>query len=522
MSWEALAARRDTELEADDESWVAISGAYRRAYAEAADLIEPRLLARVEAMVATGGAYDQLITDSEWAGLLGVEADDAVADLFIDGLIAVMILLGISAAEEVDQGRGLFSKIADFLRGSLDHFVDDNIDKGWSPAQWSEGLRSASSPLSPAKADRWARTQAHSAVNAGYWHGLDACNMRNSAARAVYECSEVAAIRWVTQRDEKVRPAHEAVDRDTIPLGELFSVDGHPARHPGDPSLPIGLRINCRCELAWVDGTEVRRVIGARYRDLYAKARELNIRGRSKMNKAELQTAILEELCLQGLAGGPDCPDLFEQMNKATLMVHARREGIVGRWRMNRPELIENLRATMRGSDRLRIAEGYAPRSEFNKAQRLARTRRRGAAKIESITPGPLPSVEARRATRETLYAEFGGLDAGHVPCVFCGLKLHPSPTSGLAVLVPTPIVPLSQGGVLASANMLPGCSACFSAHGTLTAASAIAASGGEFHLQGQHDQQTHGRRGGGKPAGDWVDNGMGPRVHEDRADQVW
>ncbi len=54
---------------------------------------------------------------------------------------------------------------------------------------------------------------------------------------------------WVSMRDDRVRKAHKSVDGTSVPASGVFTVGGHSARYPGDPMLPAGLRINCRCFL---------------------------------------------------------------------------------------------------------------------------------------------------------------------------------------------------------------------------------------------------------------------------------
>lgn len=54
---------------------------------------------------------------------------------------------------------------------------------------------------------------------------------------------------WVSMRDDRVRSAHKSVDGTSVPASGVFTVGGHSARYPGDPMLPAGLRINCRCFL---------------------------------------------------------------------------------------------------------------------------------------------------------------------------------------------------------------------------------------------------------------------------------
>ena len=57
--------------------------------------------------------------------------------------------------------------------------------------------------------------------------------------------------KWITSKDEKVRPSHVfAGDQPAIGLNELFLTgDGNRLRFPGDPRAPAADTINCRC---WV------------------------------------------------------------------------------------------------------------------------------------------------------------------------------------------------------------------------------------------------------------------------------
>ena len=55
---------------------------------------------------------------------------------------------------------------------------------------------------------------------------------------------------WITMHDDRVREAHADVDGITVPIDEKFFVGGVLMSHPGDPSAPPDLTINCRCVLA--------------------------------------------------------------------------------------------------------------------------------------------------------------------------------------------------------------------------------------------------------------------------------
>jgi len=87
--------------------------------------------------------------------------------------------------------------------------------------------------------------------------------------------------------------------------------------------------------------------------DLYERARELNISGRSKMDKEELEHAIEEALQQEGkqTSGRQDSssssssqPDDLEQQSKSDLYEQARELNVSGRSKMDKDELIDHIR----------------------------------------------------------------------------------------------------------------------------------------------------------------------------------
>jgi hypothetical protein len=55
---------------------------------------------------------------------------------------------------------------------------------------------------------------------------------------------------WMTAGDAEVRPTHQALKGEKIPLTAAFHTeDGDTLRYPGDPLASIGNRIGCRCTL---------------------------------------------------------------------------------------------------------------------------------------------------------------------------------------------------------------------------------------------------------------------------------
>lgn len=313
----------------DDDAFIAVRDAARRAYAAAAELVLPKIQS---GLVAAAG---QSISDDDWLELTA-EVSDAYGDVYLDAVISSGAEMGILPSDAdiealMFEHEAAVNEFASSMRGMLDLFSEDMLRQGVPLDEVRERLLDAGqSPLNPRKADMFARTAVTTAVNSGF--------------EATYRAAGITAKSWITQRDDRVREAHRDVDRDVVPAELPFRLDGYDARFPGDPNLPIRLRINCRCVLGWVDGSQVKRAVSAKKSDLYLMARQLDIRGRSRMNKPELQLAVVKELCLQGLAAGTDCPERLDDMNKATLLLHGRLANIRGRYRMNKPELLDRVK----------------------------------------------------------------------------------------------------------------------------------------------------------------------------------
>lgn len=72
----------------------------------------------------------------------------------------------------------------------------------------------------------------------------------NGAADAAAESAGPGVVRtWITRQDDRVRPAHRALQGNTLPVGTPYEIDGAQLRYPGDPFAPLALTINCRCRL---------------------------------------------------------------------------------------------------------------------------------------------------------------------------------------------------------------------------------------------------------------------------------
>ena len=93
-------------------------------------------------------------------------------------------------------------------------------------------------------------------VAARGWAGVPGGLARDVAtgayARAVLDAIDARGAgrkRWVTRRDDRVRPTHAAADGQTVPVGEPFIVGGWALMFPGDPVAPLVETAGCRCVL---------------------------------------------------------------------------------------------------------------------------------------------------------------------------------------------------------------------------------------------------------------------------------
>lgn len=55
---------------------------------------------------------------------------------------------------------------------------------------------------------------------------------------------------WISGRDARVRPAHQAAQGQIVPFNKKFLVGGESLNHAGDPAGSAGNVINCRCSVA--------------------------------------------------------------------------------------------------------------------------------------------------------------------------------------------------------------------------------------------------------------------------------
>lgn len=104
----------------------------------------------------------------------------------------------------------------------------------------AELLRERWNEISLVRAERIARTETITASNLGSLQGAQATGL---ALQKV----------WIPTFDSRTRDAHLTVQPRQIGMKQEWTVGGYPAQYPGDPKLPAGERINCRCTLSYTE-----------------------------------------------------------------------------------------------------------------------------------------------------------------------------------------------------------------------------------------------------------------------------
>lgn len=109
------------------------------------------------------------------------------------------------------------------------------MDAGDSVPQLARRVREATG-VTDQRARAVARTEAISASNGGSIAFMRASGM-------------VATKSWLSHIDQRTRPEHRVADGQEVDLEAKFTVGGVPMDHPGDPSAPAHLLVNCRCTM---------------------------------------------------------------------------------------------------------------------------------------------------------------------------------------------------------------------------------------------------------------------------------
>lgn len=135
--------------------------------------------------------------------------------------------------------RAVGDRLAEAARTELAAGLDagENVDQ--LRARLREAFNREGANLGSVREQRIARTEAGRAWNTATL----------AAAEAMTGPDRPIVKQWVTRHDPRVRETHDEVDGQIRLLDEPFTVAGVQMRHPGDPTAPAGLVVNCRCRL---------------------------------------------------------------------------------------------------------------------------------------------------------------------------------------------------------------------------------------------------------------------------------
>lgn len=121
--------------------------------------------------------------------------------------------------------------------------VQEGIQEGWGTERIAREIDNGTSQVvSRHRARTIARTETIRSSNRASISG---------AQRTAQQTGQNLLKDWVATMDSRVRATHAAADGQTVPLNSNFMVGGYEARYPGDPSLPPGEAIACRCTVAY-------------------------------------------------------------------------------------------------------------------------------------------------------------------------------------------------------------------------------------------------------------------------------
>jgi len=206
----------------------------------AADL-EPLLLAELEMVFAdlAEQASQTLTAAADWALPDGDELYDAarLEQLLAEALEQAKLELDTSVSQQVPGAPpgdydtdNLAARVAARHRGEVARELLD----GWNAGLSVDQMASRLAAVGQSSAQLVAQTSLIGMSNAG------------SLAGALY--AGVHVKEWLTAGDDRVRPSHQEMEGEQVPVDAMFS---NSCRFPGDPFGPGDETWNCRCALIY-------------------------------------------------------------------------------------------------------------------------------------------------------------------------------------------------------------------------------------------------------------------------------
>lgn len=136
------------------------------------------------------------------------------------------------------EGATSIRAISAATRGIIRSVLRTAATDGLSIPDTARALRTKIAALSVERAESIARTELISASSYGSLLGAQATGLRLLQV-------------WLATPGPRTRPTHREAGGQAVPLGSTFTVGGAAARYPGDPLLPAGERVRCRCTVTY-------------------------------------------------------------------------------------------------------------------------------------------------------------------------------------------------------------------------------------------------------------------------------
>ena len=139
-------------------------------------------------------------------------------------------------------GNGLFRRMVDAILRRIGVAVDKAKDTGDHPAAAAVGAVADPKAIAD-RAKEIGQTESQTAVGAGQHETFSTLRIMQRAGGRM----------WYSMKDSRVRATHERAHGQIVRGAQRFTVGGYSCDYPGDPTLPIGEKINCRCVVVVVE-----------------------------------------------------------------------------------------------------------------------------------------------------------------------------------------------------------------------------------------------------------------------------
>jgi len=137
------------------------------------------------------------------------------------------------------EGAAAVKGITSTTRKLVRAVLSEAAEAGDSVQVAARKLRQRVAEVSKERAVKIVRTELVAAGNAGSLLGAQATGLKLEKW-------------WIATNGPRTRPTHAEADGQGAPLQDgFFAVGGYRARYPGDPALPAGERVNCRCAVGY-------------------------------------------------------------------------------------------------------------------------------------------------------------------------------------------------------------------------------------------------------------------------------